>query len=277
MSTARTVRVVAALVGVSGGLGVALTGCSRDRPLTDEARRPLTPGATVSPHQANEYELGPAAAEVSFGPRQRPMRGRVRLSHGRLWLDANDLAATRATLTFDLTSFVVDGPRPSDTTPADVRSLTEQSLDWLEIRDPARLAESPERRYARFEVSSFVPMSGVDASGQLPSSPAGAAQRLRGRASGELELHGYRMPYTVTVAVTFSWQDPARFGGPPERVELALAAPASVEPLRHEIVPRNARGEVQWEALAELRKLPANPVQVSGRWVAEWVRSPSYP
>jgi hypothetical protein len=282
VSTARAVWALGAVVGVSIGLGVSLVACSREQPLTDERRRPLATGpATAIPaHGAREYEIAPSPAELTIGPRQRRLRGHVQLARGRLWLDVNDLGATRASLTFDLASLVVDDAAPAEgpDTPPDSRTPTEQSLDWLEIRDATRLADSPLNRFGRFDLSSFVPAAGADhRSGESLPSAAGAPRRVLGRATGELELHGYRLPYTVVVAVTFNWLDPARFGGPPQRVELALAEPASVEPLRHEVVPRNARGEIQSGMLAELRKLQSNTVQISGRWVAEEVERRSHP
>jgi hypothetical protein len=282
VSTARTAWALGAAVGVSVGLGGSLAGCSREQPLTDETRRPLArePATAVRTHAPREYEIVPSPAELSFGPRQRRLRGHVQLARGRLWVDSSDLGATRASLTFDLTSLVVEAASPSGgfDAPEDSRTPTEQSLDWLEIRDAARLADSPLNRFARFEVSSFVPANEANERfGERPAPASGAPRRLLGRATGELELHGYRLPYTVVVSVTFNWLDPARFGGPPQRIELSTAEPASIEPLRHEVVPRNARGDIQAGVLAELRKLPSNTVQVSGRWVADEVERRSHP
>jgi len=254
-------------------------GCERERSLSDEAEAPTqaphpAPAAPSGASLVREYELVPGPVELTFGPRRRPVTGHLQLAQGRLWLDASELNATRAVLTFDLASLVVDEPSWPDAPVAlqAAGTLTEQSLDWLEVRDPAQLAASPGRRYARFDVSSFVAGTAEARAGQAqPSTPGARAQRVRGRATGKLELHGFRLPYTVGVVVTFSWFDPAPPDAPPGRLELAMSEPASIELLRHEVVPRTARGEIRAEALAELRKLPTNTVQVSGRWVAELV------
>ena len=69
--------------------------------------------------------------------------------------------------------------------------------------------------------------------------------------------------------MTFEWPDAAEPSGPPSRVELATVEPVGVDLLGHAIVPRNARGEVLADSLAELRKLSTHPVQIGAHWVAE--------
>jgi hypothetical protein len=256
-----------------GCLCGTMAGCARDRALGDEVATREPRPARVVQSLSSEYELVPGPLRLVFGPRRRAGEGQLQLVRGRLWLDASALGLTRARLTFDLSSIVVDdAARPE--APAILQSggsLTEQSLDWLGLRDPAQLEAFPERRYAHFEVSSFAAEGSADArEGEVvPASPGVRARRVRGRATGDLELHGFRLPYTVRMAVTFSWLEPSPLEGPPGRVELTVAEPISVELLRHEVVPRTARGEIRADALAELRKLPSNTVQASGRWLAE--------
>jgi hypothetical protein len=210
--------------------------------------------------------------DLAFGSR-RQFRGRLQLAQGRLWLDAADLGATRAELIFDLGSLLMAEAPSNDPAERDGEtSLTEQSLDWLEIRQPSQLAAHPERRYARFEVTSVMAAAVNDAhQGEPVFSPPDVVRQVRARATGQLELHGYRLPYTVAVVATFTWADPAPLGGPPGRVELATAEPIALDLLRHDVVPRNSRGDIQGNVLAELRKLPSNTVQISGHWVAELV------
>lgn len=272
MSTARAARRLAPLlVGVC--LWLPSVGCSRER-TPDAAAREAAPANAGRVQRASEYELTGGSAELAFGPPTRQRRGHVPLVQGRLWLDMAELGATRAVFTFDLAGLVVEGtPGPGESlllTPG--RTLTEQSLDWLQLSDPRRLAAAPERRFARFELSSFV------ADGATPGEPAAApgTRRVRGRATGELELQGYRLPYTVVVVATASWPEGGRSGEPPARVELAIVEPVGIDPLRHEIVPRDVGGEVRSGALSELRKLASNTVRVSGRWVAEGVERSSH-
>jgi hypothetical protein len=93
------------------------------------------------------------------------------------------------------------------------------------------------------------------------------------RVTGDLELHGFRIPYTVPVVATFAWPAAEQPMGAPDRVEIAIAEGVGVDLLAHGIVPRNARGDVLGEALAELRKSPAQEVKVTGRWLG--TRSPA--
>jgi len=273
VSTARAARRLAPLlVGVC--LWLPSAGCSRERTLGAAAREeaPANAGRT---RRTSEYELTGGSAELAFGPPTRPVRGHLPLAQGRLWLDMAELGATRAVFTFDLAGLVVEGTPAESRLLAPGRSLTEQSLDWLQLSDPRRLAAAPERRFARFELSSFVADGGAAAPGEPAAAPG--TRRVRGRATGELELQGYRLPYTVVVAATASWPEGARSTDPPARVELAIVEPVAIDPLRHEIVPRDVGGEVRSGALSELRKLPSNnTVRVSGRWVAEGVERSSH-
>jgi hypothetical protein len=189
-------------------------------------------------------------------------------------MDGHALGATRAVLTFDLGSLVVDGEAsesPVALSGAHAPSLTEQSLNWLQVKSEATLATRPELRYARFTLLSLGSASHedvADAPVVTASQPGAIARRMRLRATGELELHGYRLPCTASLVATFEWAA-SELDAPPRRIELATTEPVGIDLMGHGVVPRDARGEILADSLAALRKLPRNSVQLEVRWVAE--------
>jgi hypothetical protein len=92
---------------------------------------------------------------------------------------------------------------------------------------------------------------------------------VRLRASGELELHGHRLPQTVSLDATFEWTSPAEPDAPPRRILLETAEPLEVDLLGFGVVPRGARGSLLADELAELQRLPWKPLQIRARWQAE--------
>jgi hypothetical protein len=202
------------------------------------------------------------------------------VTSGRLWVDTHDLGATRAAMTFDLASLVVDGEAsesPVALSGASAPSLTEQSLNWLQLGSETTIATRPELRYARFALLSLG-SAGHDDAAEAPtvtaSRPGAIARRVRLRATGELELHGYRLPCTASLVATFEWAA-SELDAPPRRIELATTEPVGIDLLDHGVTPRDARGEILADSLAALRKLPRNSVQLEVRWVAERASAPT--
>jgi hypothetical protein len=259
---ARALCLVLALIG---------DGCSRQADLDEVFEPPRAQVAAKSraPVLA-EFEIAPdSVLELSVGSRQRRVKGRVRLASGRLQLDPMDLAGTRGNLIFDLAAIQIDEPPAS--APSAEATLTEQSLRWLELADTADLAAQPQRRYARFSIQRIGALSAPSArAGQLlrSSAPGRETRRVQARATGELELHGFRLPYTLSLSATFDWPALAPRESPPSSIEITTSDPLSVNLISHEILPRDERGQVLAEVLAELRKPPANEARVSARWVA---------
>jgi hypothetical protein len=154
--------------------------------------------------------------------------------------------------------------------------LTARALRWLEVDDSGRLTADPGLRYARFSLLRVGSLSATAAHlGQNLErrSGGGIARRARLQVTGELELHGVRFPYTAPLAVTFEWKESPPPGAPPAELEIVSTAPIAIDLVTHGIVPRDARGEVIAEELAELRKPPANEAQVTVRWRARLVAS----
>jgi hypothetical protein len=251
------------LLALTGG------GCSRQPDLDQVYEPPHARAAQAIAPAVAEFEIAhDSALQLSLGNRQRRVQGQVRLASGRVQLDPMDLAGTRGSLTFDLSTIRIV---PASDSPAGDATLTEQSLRWLELADPAHLAEHPQLRYARFSIQRIGALSAPSArAGQLlrSSAPDRELRRVQARASGELELHGFRLPYTLSLSATFGWVSPAAPESPPSSIEITTTDPLAVDLIAHEILPRDARGEILGEALAELRKPPANQARVSARWLA---------
>jgi hypothetical protein len=100
------------------------------------------------------------------------------------------------------------------------------------------------------------------------------SRRVQLWATGELELHGVRLPYTAPLNAVFQWQRDATLNSPPEGIEIVVSQAVSVDLFTHGIVPRDARGDVLAETLAELRKLSATEARLTARWTATRVRTP---
>lgn len=254
---------------------LAWPSCSRKADLDEVFEPPRSLEASgVAPGSPSEFVLEPGSQlDFSFGSRQRRVRGHVALARGELTLNPMALSTTRGWLSFDLatTEVVEDAPTASN---ASLRSatggLTEQSLRWLQVAEPDSLVQ-PQLRYARFSISSVGALSADAAfAGQVVQAPSAATalRRVRLRVTGELELHGFRLPYTVPLIVTFGWSEPTPGNNPPRSIEIVTAEALDVDLIAHGIAPRDARGEVLGESLAELRKPPSNKVEVSARWVA---------
>jgi hypothetical protein len=155
--------------------------------------------------------------------------------------------------------------------------LTEQSLRWLQVADPVLLAEQPQLRYAQFSIQKIGKLSAESAREGREVHPAPMGMRLRRVqlwATGELELHGFRLPYTAPLSAVFQWRREAPLDSPPEGIEIIVSEVVSVDLLAHGIVPRDARGDLLAETLAELRKLSATEARLTARWTATRVRTP---
>ena len=198
------------------------------------------------------------------------------MTQGRLQLDLADLAASRGQLTFDLATLQIDRTEARDGTSA--AELTQRSHAWLEVAPKENVRLQPQLRYAHFSIHGVGGASAQSAAeGRVVKALPGqlGARRVELRVTGELELHGFRIPYTAPVIATFHWVGSAPPAGAPDQVELSFPEGVSIDLLAHGIVPRDARGDVLADALAELRKPRAHFAQVTGSWLAVRSRAPA--
>jgi hypothetical protein len=276
VSTPRVSRATAPLSALCAGLAAALLQCAR-QPELDEVFEPPRPVEAVRAPSGvlTEFEVTPnSRAELSLGSRQRRVQGHVALTQGRLLLDLADLGASRGQLTFDLSTLEIDRTEANES--ASAAELTQRSLWWLEVaRQPSA---QPQLRYAHFRIQSVGGASARSAAeGEVVKAPVGrlGARRVELRATGELELHGFRIPYTAKVMATFYWVDTEPPASAPDQVEVSFPDGIGIDLLAHGIVPRDARGDVLADALAELRKPRAHVAQVTGSWLATRSRAPA--
>jgi hypothetical protein len=235
---------------------------------------PLAHPASPRPRRALEYKIDASnRAALELRGRQRRVDGELPIVAGRLWVDPTDVAATRAELTFDLAAIRLWDASPETAgMHADEAGLTDRSLEWLQLFLPGDVGAHPELRYARFTLLSIGSSSSsdLDAAPTVRSGqPTVVARRVRLRASGELELHGRRLPQTVSLDATFEWTAPAEPDAPPRRILLETAEPLELDLLGYGVVPRDARGSPLADELAELRRLPWKPLQIRAHWRAE--------
>lgn len=214
----------------------------------------------------------PGETRFTLGPRSGRVSGELGIAGGELKLDSDDLTTTRGHVNFDLDTLKLDEQRGSNPKGLErwrrwsSSSLTEGARAWLELARP----EQPQHRYARFAITHVGELSATAASdGQrVSAAPGWAARRVTLRASGELELHGVRFPYTASLDARFHWPDPLPPGAGPDRVEITTREPIVIDLTTHDIVPRTPSGEVLAEAAAELRKGRGHLARVTVRWVA---------
>jgi hypothetical protein len=223
----------------------------------------------------------PSHIELTFGSRKRRVQGRVEVTQGQLQLDVLDLASARGSLTFDLLTTLIHEAVDSEIASAEPEpagsSLTEQSLRWLQVADPVLLAAQPQLRYAHFSIQKIGRLSAESAREAQEVHPAPVGMLLRRVqlwATGELELHGFRLPYTAPLSAVFHWRSDAARDSPPERIEIVVSQAVAVDLLAHGIVPRDARGDVLAETLSELRRVSATEARLTARWTAQLERMP---
>lgn len=275
VSTPRVSRAPAPLVALCAA---ALVSCSR-QPELDEVFEPPRPvEAFKAPSGVlTEFELAPnRRAELALGSRQRRVQGHVALTRGFLHLDLADLTASRGQLTFDLTTLEIDRVHADEV--ASASELTERARFWLEVAHRESVAAQPQLQYAHFVIQSVGGASARSAAeGRVVKAAPGTlgARRVELKVTGTLELHGFRIPYTAGVLVTFHWVHSAPPASAPDQVEVSLSEGMGVDLLAHGIVPRDARGDVLADALAELRKPRAHVAQVTGNWLAVRSRAPA--
>lgn len=212
-----------------------------------------------------------------MGPRARELHGSLAVAHSHLRLDPAQPFATRGSVTFDLASLAFEPPakdawrRAASAGPEEERSLTEQSLRWLEISPAATLATHPELRFAQFLIRDVAAAPGAAGRPVPAQGEAGASSAWL--VSGELELHGVRVPYTVPVSVSFP---PAAAGAAPaplQDFELTTREPARLSLSAHALVPRDGQGDILAELLSELRRSRVDEVRLRARWTATPVGS----
>lgn len=191
-------------------------------------------------------------------------------------MDSFDLGLTRGHVVFDLRTIELEDDAPAGVRNAKDRSaqqapgsLTERALAWLEVGGAAPNTPPAEYRYARFSIRSLGALGAASAieGEHVRGEASRPRRRVRLDASGELELHGVRFPYTAPLDATFEWSESNPAASNPSRIEITTREAIALDLGTHAIVPRRPGGEVDAEALSELRKGPGLPLSVTARWI----------
>lgn len=245
-------------------------GCARKSDLDEvfDPPRPINRAGGPSSAVSGVYRLEPdSEVSVRLGKPSRRAKGRLKVAHSELLIRPDDLAATRAQLTFDLSTMRIEEEAPARAPGA--LTLTEQSLQWLRVTPESKALAA--LRFARFRVTAVGELSAsavVDGRAIRRREPGTVLRRVELRATGDLELHRYRVPYTAALTATFHLPEPARAGELPKRVDLSTREPLRIDLVEHEIVPRDAHGNQMASEVDRLRAGQGRIARVSARWTA---------
>lgn len=259
---------------------VALAGCSKHH---DEAPAPVhtapwraTPAASAVQHGSLvvKYELVPhGVARFELKAKDATPRGELRVARGELAVDLMDLPRTRGTVEMDLASVAMDGDGDAG---VDIQ-LSQQAQGWLDVGADRPEAARERLRWARFTIRSIDHASAdaahegrVAKKGTLPALAEDAGDAATDTrevrsvdldATGDLELHGFRVQRTARLRALFEYAAPAVAGARPVRILIQTRAPLVVSLAVHDIKPRDSNGVL----LAEGMKLLGSKVGKDAR------------
>lgn len=256
-----------------------LGACSKHK---DDAPTPVrtapwraSPAASASPRasQVVKYEIEPRGrARFELKARDATPRGELRVARGELEVDLLDLDKTRGSVEMDLASVSIDGDGDAG---MDVQQ-SQQAQAWLDVGQDRPEAARERVRWAKFTIRSIDHPSASAANegrilkkGALPiladAGDAGDAPReVRSVdlvATGDLELHGFRVTRSVKLRALFEYAAPAVVGARPRKILIQTRSPFVVTLQMHDIKPRDSAGVF----LAEGMKLLGSKVGTDAR------------
>lgn len=198
----------------------------RPKPRTEPWENPAFGASSLAsasaaplPFAGRPYAVDPSSTRVTFSlpAKGGTPRGSLSGASGTLDYNAANPAASRAELSFDLATIVLDAWSESPAGSA-------AALDWLELG-----AEVPSTTRERHLRATFVlsKLSGFE------EDVSKANAKAVGSARGELSLHGFRVPLEVSIEVE-------RRG---DALLVRSRKPVSIKLSEHDIVPRGPAGE----------------------------------
>jgi polyisoprenoid-binding protein YceI len=210
------------------------------------------PTPSASPSGASiRYRIERAEIRLELPARRAKPRGAIATVSGTIDLDPAQLEKTRARLEADLLSLSFENQDGE----ADAARLA-RALTWLEL-NPEREADArPAERYAVLEITALErsepPIDGV---------PTGRANVT---AHAELTLHRFRVPVTLELEVKLEQSD----AGSTDILSIRTLRPLVVSLAAHDILPRDARGNVLSDELASAFTEVGREARVSAKLVA---------
>ncbi|MEB2313135.1 MAG: hypothetical protein OZ921_18640 [Sorangiineae bacterium] len=280
---------------------LSLSACSRpDDPGPAPARTApwrATPTASVAARASRTVAFTietRGRARFELPAREATPQGELRVARGRLTVDLLDLSKTRGTVELDVASITMLGDDAADAGVTAQRSQAAQA--WLDVGADRPEAVRERLRWARFTILSIEQPSalaahqgrvvrsppeprdaeprapeggGADGGDAAPPSPA-EIRAVDLTATGELELHGFRVRHDVRLRALFEYAARAEASAIPERLVIETRAPIVIPLQVHDIKPRNAAGV----SLAEDAKLLGVQVGKSARVSLELAARP---
>jgi polyisoprenoid-binding protein YceI len=209
-------------------------GCSRDEKRAERtapwlASAPASAGSVSPPLAPARLEV--VASEVTFElPAKRAtVRGRLLGATGSFDYNLEDPKASSGSMRFDLTKLEID-----DAAGAKSEDTTRRALEWLELGSEVAAETREPRRFATF---TFATLEGTDFHVKRS---LGKPVFVEPVATGELSLHGVRVPVRVPVRLEIDL--PGAADKPPSRLVIRSRKPLVVSLGVHDIRPRDARG-----------------------------------
>jgi len=191
--------------------------------------------SSPAPRGALELGFGPQSRiRFSLPARKAKLTGEVPLSEGKLRLDPNNLEASQASISADLTRITIAGdslPTEPEPPPGSPSAL---ALNWLELGPEVPAEQREQFSLARFELVSIENLSKPS----LALEVSKRATPVRATAVGTLLVHGYRAPVRAEVVLEPLPPSPTH----PVRLSIRSVTPLVLPLAPHDIVARGASG-----------------------------------
>ncbi len=257
--------------GLLLALALAGTRCAAPAPasaptvdLSASGAASAPPSSTVAaPARRATFRVDPAASTITFtmdAPLEK-IRGRLPVDHGSLQIDPDDLGRTIGEVVVDLGRIELFHARAADLGAfgAEEKSAmqNEHARAWLEISNDAPSEIRRDNSLAALTITRVSSASGGE------GEPRGGA---RVTATGDLALHGKRLPRTMELDVRFVVD---AGGGAPSSVVVRTIHPFSIGLAEYDIAPREAFARLASKTLDTLAPKVANEARVSVELVAK--------
>jgi hypothetical protein len=234
---------------------VALACSKKPAPLDETFEEPREANPAVET-RAKGYELASESrAHFLLKGKDGMVEGTLPIS-GTVLIDLVHLDATTGTLSADLLALRVKDPDEERS-----EGGTTAAHHWLELTEPTRTDDRTRFRHARFTLTRVTDSTSETAhAGRRPRKAgkdapqptnARAEREIHFIARGDLELHGYRADYGVSMRAIFQYaeEDPTSLSTP-TRVRVMTRRPLYLPFDNHDVKPRDPTGTVPAEALA---------------------------
>ncbi|HVJ17797.1 MAG TPA: hypothetical protein VM686_20385 [Polyangiaceae bacterium] len=177
------------------------------------------PAGSAAPGSSQRYVLTTSDIRFSLPAKEQTTHGKLSAASGELFVGQGNFSDARATLNVDLTSLSIE----EEAGAGDHGAYTRRALEWLDLGEAQPPTARERYGQARFELSGLGRLSEGKRSGSWQAT-----------ASGQLSLHGFRVPI----------EQPISFELSAEKVVIRSQRPLLVKLAEHDLKPRNAQGQL---------------------------------